>query len=105
MKMRSFVTALSLSVGLSALVLPGVAGASVFDSHILSVQEVQSIHTGESLDAVIQRLGKPDNITNWPDGSRSAVYDASDSLVGRQRVYVYLNADNTVRSVDTNPLY
>ncbi|MDQ7990489.1 MAG: hypothetical protein REI09_12710 [Candidatus Dactylopiibacterium sp.] len=70
------------------------AGASA-----VTVQQIQSIRSGESQEAVIQALGKPLNTPTWLNGTHSLVYALSDSSNLTARAYVDVGPDNKVRVV------
>lgn len=100
MKARTLISSAALSLGMLALAAPGIANASWLSGHMVTQQGLQSVHAGQSLSDVVKALGKPESITKWADGSRSAVYDTTDTDVGRERVYVDLDAQDKVSAVE-----
>lgn len=100
MKTRSIVASAIIALSLAGLAAPGVASASLLSSRLVSQQQLDKLHAGESLREVVSNLGKPNNITKWADGSRSAVYDTGDSQVGPQKVYIDLDAQDRVVTVE-----
>lgn len=100
MKTRSILSSLVFALGVAGFAAPGIASASLLTGHMLTQEQIQSIHAGDSLSSIVKNLHAPENITTWADGSRSVVYDTTDTLVGRQTVYIDLDAQNNVKSVE-----
>lgn len=100
MQARSMLSIVAASAGIAFAMMPGQASAfTVADDHITQAQ-VDAVHSNETRDEVISALGTPRNITSWMDGSRSMVYETYDALDGLQHVYVDLDKEGKVTTVE-----
>jgi len=100
MQARTMVSIIAASASVAFAVIPGQASAfTIADNHVTQAQ-IDAVHTDETRDEVVNTLGAPRNITSWMDGSRSMVYETYNSLEGLEHVYVDLDKDGKVTTVE-----
>lgn len=91
-------TAFNVAASVSLAIL-AQASFAASASHLITQDQIDAVHTGESATEVSQRLGSPENVTRWMSGEHSMVYELSRNTGDKELVYVDLDKDNKVTDV------
>lgn len=59
MKTRSILSSLVIALGVAGFAAPGIASASLLTGHMLTQEQIQSIHAGDSLSSIVKNLHAP----------------------------------------------
>lgn len=88
------------------LFLAAVASAVAMQSamasalpHVITLRQLDGVHTGASVSRVCQILGAPEDITRWVGGQRSMVYEIYSHNDMQELVYIDLDHNARVRAI------